>query len=92
MVSHEIEPQVDQMKDAERNSESFRETSSLMLSEEEALTKARSSPDDAFPIIVTYALKDPDNPRNWPKLKKWYITCLVSMLNVFTYVQFLSTY
>ncbi|KAJ5981058.1 hypothetical protein N7481_008356 [Penicillium waksmanii] len=84
MASHEIEPQIDQIQDTEKNSESFRETFSLVLSEEQALAKARSSPDDALPIIVSYALDDPDNPRHWPKLKKWYITCLVSMLNVFT--------
>jgi hypothetical protein len=90
MASHEIEPQIDQMQDTEKNSESFRETSSLVLSEEQALAKARSSPDDALPIIVSYALDDPDNPRHWPKMKKWYITCLVSMLNVFTYVRLFS--
>lgn len=56
------------------------------LSEEEALQHARDSPNDEAPIYLTYSFNDRDNPRNWPKWKKWYITCFVSMLNVLTYV------
>jgi hypothetical protein len=73
-------------QDAEKITDSCRESSNLLLSEEEALVKARGNPNDALPIIITYGPQDPDNPRNWPKWRKWYITILVSMLNVFTYV------
>lgn len=58
----------------------------LVLSGEQALAKARARPDEALPIFITYAHDDRDNPRNWPKWRKWYITCFVSMLNVVTYV------
>ena len=86
MASPEIKPQNDAMQhDAEKHS-SFHESSSLILSEEQALAKARSSPDEALPIIVTYALDDPDNPRHWGKAKKWWISIFVSFLNVATYV------
>lgn len=88
MASDEIQSQISGMQDAEKMSDSFRESSSLVVSEEQALAKARSSPNDALPILVTYAFDDRDNPRHWPKWKKWYITCVVSMLNVFTYVVF----
>lgn len=56
------------------------------LSEEEALQHSRESPNDEEPVYLTYSFNDEDNPRNWPKWKKWYITCFVSMLNVLTYV------
>lgn len=56
------------------------------LSEEEALQHARENPNDEAPVYLTYSFNDGDNPRNWPKWKKWYITCFVSMLNVLTYV------
>lgn len=62
------------------------ETSVLVLSEADALERARQSPDEALDIHVAYADRDKDNPRNWPKWRKWYITCFVSMLNVVTYV------
>lgn len=58
------------------------------LSEEEALQHARDNPNDEAPVSLTYSFNDRDNPRNWPKWKKWYITCFVSMLNVLTYVAF----
>lgn len=84
MASPEGEIRAGDTADAEKVSNSFRESSTLLLSEEQALAKARSCPDDALPILITYAFDDHDNPRNWPKWRKWYITCLVSMLNVFT--------
>ncbi|KAK5132524.1 hypothetical protein LTR08_008908 [Meristemomyces frigidus] len=56
----------------------------LWLSEEETLARARAHPDDATPIFVAFATHDVDNPRNWPKWKKWYITCFASFLNVIT--------
>lgn len=58
----------------------------LELSEADALERARQSPDEALDIHITYADHDTDNPRNWPKWRKWYITIFVSMLNVITYV------
>ncbi|EYE90838.1 MFS transporter [Aspergillus ruber CBS 135680] len=61
-----------------------REDAVLLLSEEEALAKARENPDEALNIYVTYAEHDRDNPRNWPKWRKWWITCLVSSLNIVT--------
>lgn len=86
MAPHEKVMPGDEVLDAERITDSFRESSTLVLSEEQALAKARSSLNEALPIFVTYAFDDQDNPRNWPKWRKWYITCLVSMLNVFTYI------
>lgn len=61
------------------------------LSEEEALQHSRESPNEDAPVYLTYSINDVDNPRNWPKWKKWYITCFVSMLNVLTYVCFVPT-
>jgi hypothetical protein len=58
----------------------------LVLSEEQALARARHSPEEALPICIAFAHDDRDNPRNWGKLRKWYITFFVSMLNVLTYV------
>ena len=78
--------QSDEFQDVEKNTDACRQSRALLLSEEEALEKARSNPNEALPIRITYAVNDRDNPRNWPKWRKWYITCVVSMLNVFTYV------
>jgi hypothetical protein len=89
MASPTAEMQTGEMHDVEKVTDSFRESSSLVLSEDQALAKARSSPNDALPIVITYGLNDGDNPRNWPRWRKWYITCLVSMLNVFTYAEIL---
>lgn len=55
-----------------------------LLNEEEALARAREQPDNTSPIYITFSPTDKDNPRNWPKMKKWYITCFASMLNVIT--------
>ena len=57
----------------------------ILLSEEQALDRAKELPNDSEPIYLTYSHSDHGNPRNWPKWKKWYITCFVSMLNVLTY-------
>lgn len=86
MASPEGEIRCDDRPDTEKVSDSIHESSSLLLSEEQALARARSCPDEALPILITYGFNDHDYPRNWPKLRKWYITCLVSMLNVFTSV------
>ncbi|KAJ5621126.1 hypothetical protein N7510_005110 [Penicillium lagena] len=84
MMSPTEEPRTDEIQDAEKVSDSCRENSTLVLSEEQAIAMARSKPNDALPILIRYSFDDRDNPRNWPKWRKWYITCLVSMLNVFT--------
>ncbi|KAK0660157.1 Efflux pump FUB11 [Lasiodiplodia hormozganensis] len=56
----------------------------ILLSEEQVLNRARELPDNAEPVYLTFSVDDRDTPRNWPKWKKWYITCFVSMLNVLT--------
>jgi hypothetical protein len=84
MASPEGEIQPSDTLDNEKVSDSLRGSSTLLFSEEQALAKARSCPDEALPILITYGFNDHDNPRKWPKLRKWYITCLVSMVNVFT--------
>lgn len=76
---------VGEVHGAEKVMQTFHEASTLVLTEEQALARARSSPNEALSILITYAYNDRDNPRNWPTWRKWYITCLVSMLNVFTY-------
>lgn len=58
--------------------------SKLALSEEEALAQSRAHPEGMLPIYLTFAPNDKDNPRNWAKWRKWYITCFASMLNVVT--------
>ncbi|KAK7525417.1 polyamine transporter [Phyllosticta citriasiana] len=58
--------------------------SRTLLSEIQALERAKRNPNDAEPIYITYGIDDHDNPRNWPKWKKWYITCFASMLNILT--------
>jgi multidrug resistance protein len=55
-----------------------------ILNEEEALARARTQPASSTPIWITFAKHDPSNPRQWPKWKKWYITCFVSFLNIIT--------
>jgi hypothetical protein len=62
------------------------EDPTLVLSEEQALARARHSPDKTLSICIAFAHDDRDNPRNWGKLRKWYITFFVSMLNVLTCV------
>ncbi|MCJ1420106.1 hypothetical protein MMC32_006463 [Xylographa parallela] len=56
----------------------------LMLSEEEALARAQDHPQDEEPIYLTFSKDDKENPRNWTHGKKYYITILVSTLNVLT--------
>jgi len=56
----------------------------LWLTEDEALARARANPNDTRPIYVIFGPHDRDNPRDWAKAKKWYITCFASWLNVMT--------
>ena len=54
------------------------------LNENDALDWVRKNPNSDEPIYITYSADDKDNPRNWSKARKWYITVLVSMSNVLT--------
>ncbi|GME28937.1 putative polyamine transporter [Neofusicoccum parvum] len=56
----------------------------VLLSEQQALRRAIELPNDTEPVYLTYAFDDKENPRNFPKWKKWWITCFASMLNVLT--------
>lgn len=56
----------------------------LWLDEDETLLRARNNPEKDQAIYVNFGPDDRDNPRNWGKAKKWYITCFVSSLNVIT--------
>ena len=73
-----------------KGSEAHAENTVLVMSEEQALACARASPSEALPIHLTFSSDDKDNPRNFSKWRKWYITFVVSFLNVLTYVQFSS--
>lgn len=56
----------------------------VVVSEEQAYKRARTQSEDNSPIYVVFAPDDKDNPRDWGKGKKWYITCFVSFLNIMT--------
>jgi hypothetical protein len=58
--------------------------SRLWLSEDEAYQHAKAHPDETREIFITFSPSDKDNPRNWSKAQKWYITCFASSLNVLT--------
>ncbi|KAL4781126.1 major facilitator superfamily domain-containing protein [Aspergillus varians] len=57
---------------------------SLVVSEQEALARARSSPGEALPLCITFGPGDRDYPRCWGYWRKWYITWFVCMLNIIT--------
>ncbi|GLA09220.1 hypothetical protein AnigIFM60653_011299 [Aspergillus niger] len=65
-------------------SDSHRETLPLVVTEEEALARARNQPDEALPLRITFGPQDRDNPRCWGHWRKWYITLFASFLNVIT--------
>ncbi|OJD29520.1 polyamine transporter [Diplodia corticola] len=87
-LEKELEPtRTSKLNDSDSPSGGIRATPSddrILLSEEQALNRARELPNSTDPIYLTYSIDDKENPRNWPKWKRWYITCFVSMLNVFT--------
>ncbi|KAL4806061.1 polyamine transporter [Aspergillus unguis] len=62
----------------------IKEFAHLVVTEQEALTRARNNPAEALPLRITFAENDPDNPRCWGVWQKWWITFFVSMLNVIT--------
>ena len=79
-------PQASLKDDVEQLNHISNAKSKLPLSADEALSRARTYPEETLPIYLTFAPDDKENPRNWPKWRKWYITCFASMLNVVTYV------
>lgn len=87
MSSSEEESKIETIPKLSSEKEAYYEEEvTLRVSEDQAFAKARSCPDEAVPMHIIYSADDRDNPRNWPKWRKWYITCMVSMLNVVTYV------
>ena len=62
MASQPEEPTVGELHDTEKVTNSFQEAPTLVLTEEQALAKARSSPNEALAIFITYAYDDRDNP------------------------------
>lgn len=54
------------------------------ITEEDAFTRARSDPTEQRLLYIIFSPNDRANPRNWPKWKKWYITCFASLLNILT--------
>ncbi|KAI0475657.1 major facilitator superfamily domain-containing protein [Xylariaceae sp. FL0804] len=56
----------------------------IFLDEDRAWTQARKSPQTALPVYLIFPSDDKDNPRNWPKWKRWYICCFANWLNVLT--------
>jgi hypothetical protein len=84
-LSHSSTLREPSSEDANLNAKPVDKVSSrLALSETEALAYARNQPKEQLPIYLTLAPNDRDNPRNWPKWRKWYITVFVSTLNVLT--------
>jgi hypothetical protein len=84
-VEREDPSDIEKKIDSERSSTSGRTRSEiedvnsrLWLSEDEAYHHAKTYPDETREIF------DKDNPRNWSKAQKWYITCFASSLNVLT--------
>jgi hypothetical protein len=53
----------------------------LSHSEEQTLQHARTFPQDKTPLHICFDENDKDNPRNFPKWKKWYISAFVAWLN-----------
>jgi hypothetical protein len=56
----------------------------LELSEDDIIARARTYPENQTPVTLIFSPRDVDNPRNWSKARKWYITFFVSTLNVLT--------
>lgn len=92
-IEREDPAEIEKKIDSERSSTSGRHPSEienvnsrLWLSEDDAYAEAKSHPDETREIFVIFSPDDRDNPRNWSKARKWYITCFASSLNVLTYV------
>lgn len=54
----------------------------LYLSDQDAYRRALSKSDDQEPMYIVYAPNDASHPRNWSKLRKWYITFIVTAGNI----------
>ncbi|KAG9897091.1 hypothetical protein KCU94_g10375, partial [Aureobasidium melanogenum] len=90
-IEREDPSEIEKKIESERSSTSGRTRSEienihsrLWLSEDEAYHHAKAHPDETREIFITFAPDDKDNPRNWSKAKRWYITCFASSLNVLT--------
>lgn len=90
-IEREDPSEIEKKIDSERSSTSGRTRSEieninsrLWLSEDEAYHHAKAHPDETREIFITFGPNDRDNPRNWSKAQKWYITCFASSLNVLT--------
>lgn len=90
-IEREDPAEIEKKIDSERSSTSGRTRSEieninsrLWLSEDEAYHHAKAHPDETREIFITFGPNDRDNPRNWSKAQKWYITCFASSLNVLT--------
>lgn len=90
-IEREDPSEIEKKIDSERSSTSGRTRSEienihqrLWLSEDEAYQHAKAHPDETREIFITFAPDDKDNPRNWSKRRKWYITFFASSLNVLT--------
>jgi len=90
-IEREDPAEVEKKIDSEKSSISGRSPSEiedvnsrLWLSEDEAYHEAKTHPEGTREIFITFSHDDKDNPRNYSKAKKWYITCFASSLNVLT--------
>lgn len=73
---------------AEKIESSRRENAGkLFLTDDEALAWASAHPKSKEPLYIVFGQNDPANPRHWATARKYYVTILVSMLNVITSVQ-----
>ncbi|KAK4496830.1 hypothetical protein PRZ48_012814 [Zasmidium cellare] len=85
--------QNEEKKDEESPSPASRDTTSdrleegppaepILCNEEEAFARIRAEADSPVPICITFSHNDPENPRHFPRWKKWYIVGLVSYFNL----------
>jgi hypothetical protein len=92
-IEREDAGEIEKKIDSERSSNTGRSPSEieninsrLWLSEHDAYHEAKTHPDGTREIFIIFSPDDKDNPRNWSKAMKWYITCFASSLNVLSYV------
>lgn len=53
----------------------------ITLPEDAAFEHSRTFPEDRTQLRLCFSANDPDNPRNWSRAKKWYITLFVCWMN-----------
>lgn len=81
---HGLVPNANPDVDETKHIDDIEKDHKLVLTDDEALERARRNPQDTTPIYIVYSDNDKDNPRNWPKWKRWYITLFVNSLNILT--------